>query len=74
MSGKTYAAADCQAAKASFPKNKKSPPLYGKQGRAFLLLSDAELIDDSAVSVDILLHEVAEKVSSLTDHFKKTAS
>ena len=60
------------AAEGEEKTNKKSS-VYGK--RSFvLLLSDSELVDYSAVSFDILLLEVAEKVSSLTDHLKKTAS
>ena len=38
------------------------------------LLSDSELFDDSTVTVDILLGEVVEKVSSVTYHLKKTAA
>ena len=38
------------------------------------LLTDAELLDDSSVTVNILLGEVVEKVSSLTYHHLKTSS
>ena len=46
----------------------QQPHLYRK------LLSETELFDDCAVTVDVLLLEIAEKVSSVTDHLKKTAS
>lgn len=38
------------------------------------LLSETELFDDCAVTVDVLLLEIAEKVSSVTDHLEKTTS
>ena len=38
------------------------------------LLSDVQLLDDSTVSLDVDLLEVAEKISSVTYHFKKTAA
>ena len=38
------------------------------------LFSDTEFVDDSTVTVDVFLLEVAEKVSSLTNHFEKTAT
>ena len=42
--------------------------------RYLFLLSDAKLLDDSAVSFDINSLEIAKKVSSVTYHFKKTAT
>lgn len=39
-----------------------------------ILLSQTELLDDSAVAVDILLLKIVQKVTALTDHFKKTAT
>ena len=41
---------------------------------AITLLSDTEFVDYCTVTSDILLHEVVEKVSSVTDHLKKTSS
>ena len=38
------------------------------------LLSDVQFLDDSTVSLDVNLLEVTEKVSSVTDHLKKTAT
>ena len=38
------------------------------------LLSDVQLLDDSTVSLDISLLEVAKKVSSVTNHLKKTTT
>ena len=38
------------------------------------LLSDVQLLDDSSVSLDIGLLEVAKKVSSVTNHLKKSAT
>ena len=38
------------------------------------LLSDVQLLDDSSVSLDISLLEVAKKVSSVTNHLKKAAT
>ena len=40
----------------------------------FNLLSDVQLLDDSAVTLDVNLLEVAEKISSVSDHLKKTAA
>lgn len=37
------------------------------------LLTDAELFDDSAVSFNIVLLKISQKVSSVTYHFEKTA-
>ena len=42
--------------------------------RYLFLLSDAELLDDCSVSFDINSLEIAKKVSSVTYHFKKTAT
>ena len=42
--------------------------------RFLFLLSDAELLDDCSVSLDINFLEIAKKVSSVTYHFKKTAT
>ena len=39
-----------------------------------LLLSDAELFNDSSVSVDVYLHEIVEKISSVTNHLKEAAT
>ena len=38
------------------------------------LLSDAELFDDCAVTLNIHLHQVVQKVSSVTDHLEKAAT
>ena len=38
------------------------------------LLSDVQLLDDSSVSLDVCLLEVAKKVSSVTNHLKKAAT
>ena len=38
------------------------------------LLSDAELFDDCAVTLNIHLHQVVQKVSSVTNHLEKTAT
>ena len=38
------------------------------------LTSDTKLLDDSSVSVDVLLLEVSKKVSSFTDHLEHTSS
>lgn len=38
------------------------------------LLSDVELLDDGTVSLDIYLLKITEEVSSVTNHFKKTAT
>ncbi len=40
----------------------------------FNLLSDVQLLDDSAVTLDIDLLKVCEKVSSVTDHLEKSAA
>ena len=51
-----------------------------KQGSRLLpyfrifLLTDTQLFDSSSISFDILLLEVVEKISSLTDHLEQTAS
>ena len=42
--------------------------------RFLFLLSDAELLDDCSVSLDVYSLKVAKKVSSVTNHFKKTAT
>ena len=42
--------------------------------RAFKLLSQTELLNASAVTVDVLLLQVSEKVSSVTDHLQHTAA
>ena len=39
-----------------------------------LLLSQSELADDRAVTLDISLLQIVQKVSSVTDHFLKTAA
>ncbi len=44
------------------------PPLIRK------LLSDTELLNNRSVTCDVLLLEVAEKISSVTYHLKKTTS
>ena len=46
---------------------------FGNRSR-FPLLTDTELVDDSAVTLDVLLLEVSEKISSVTDHLEKTAA
>lgn len=38
------------------------------------LLSDVELLDDGTVSFDIYLLKITEEVSSVTNHFKETAT
>ena len=38
------------------------------------LLSDSELVDDRAVTLDIYLCEIVEKVSSVSYHLEKTAT
>lgn len=38
------------------------------------LLTKTELFYDSTISVDILLLKVSKKVTSVTNHFKKTSS
>ena len=38
------------------------------------LLSDVQLLDDCAVTLNVYLLEVAEKISSVTDHFEKAAT
>lgn len=38
------------------------------------LLSEPELVNDSAVAVDVLLLEVREKISSVTDHLQESAA
>jgi repressor of nif and glnA expression len=38
------------------------------------LLTETELIDYSTVSVDVLLLEISEKVTSVTYHLEKTSS
>ena len=38
----------------------------------FLLLSKTKLLDKCSVTLDILALKVCEKVSSLTNHLKKT--
>ena len=40
----------------------------------FDLLSDVQLLDDRAVTLDIYLLKVSEKVSSVTDHLEKSAA
>ena len=40
----------------------------------FDLLSEVQLFDDRAVTLDIGLLQVAEKVSSVTDHLQKAAT
>ena len=39
-----------------------------------ILLSDTELCDDSSVALDVLLCQVIEHLSSLTDHLQQTAA
>lgn len=39
-----------------------------------LLLSEAELLDDGTVTVDVLLLEIVQKITTLTDHFEKAAT
>jgi hypothetical protein len=38
------------------------------------LLSDIKLFDNCSVTIDILLHKVVEKVTSVTNHLEKTAT
>lgn len=38
------------------------------------LLSEPELIDDSTIAGDVLLLEVREKISSVTDHLQESAA
>ena len=38
------------------------------------LLSDVKLFDNSAVTLDIDLHQIVKKVSSVTNHLEKTAA
>ena len=38
-----------------------------------VLFTQTELFDDSSVTLNVLLLEIAEKVSSLTNHLKKTS-
>ena len=38
------------------------------------LLTDTESLDGSSVSLDVVVLEILEKVSSLTDHLEQTAS
>ena len=42
--------------------------------RQFALLSEVQLVDDRAVTLDVGLLEVAEKVSSVADHLLKSAA
>ena len=38
------------------------------------LLSDVQLLNDSTVTLDVNLLKITEKISSVTDHFKKTTA
>ena len=38
------------------------------------LFAQAEFLDDSAVPIDILLHQIVEKATATTNHFEKTAT
>ena len=49
----------------------KSPTLHSGN---FGLLSEVQLFDDRAVTLDIGLLQVAEKVSSVADHLQKSAT
>ena len=40
----------------------------------FALLSQAELADDRAVTLDVVLLQVVQQISSVTDHLLKTAA
>ena len=42
--------------------------------RPCFLLSDVELGYDSTVSLDIDLHQIVKQISSVADHFKKSAT
>ena len=53
----------------SFPFAAALPP----QKRSEVLFAQTELFDDSSVTRDVLLLKVAEKISSLTNHLKKTS-
>ena len=41
---------------------------------SFRLLSDAELLDEGSVAIQIILLKVSKKASSLTNHHEKTTS
>ena len=41
--------------------------------RALGLLSESESLDDSSVSLDILLHKVSKKLLSVTNHLGKSS-
>lgn len=38
------------------------------------LLADTEFFDHRAVSVDVLVLEIVEKITSVSDHFEKSSS
>ena len=38
------------------------------------LFSDAELVDDGAVALDVDLLEISEQVAAMTDHFEQTSA
>jgi len=48
------------------------PPRHSVQ--LLILLSDLKLVDNSAVTLDIGLHQIVEQVSSVTDHLLKSAT
>ena len=45
-----------------------------KRPSRYDLLSDTELLDDGTIALDVLLHQVVEKVSSVTNHLEKAAA
>ena len=40
----------------------------------FKLLSEAELFNDCSVTVDVVLHQVVEKVTTATNHLEKATT
>ena len=48
--------------------------ISARQPRFDLLLTDVKLFDDRTISLDILLCEISEKISSVTDDLQKTSA
>ena len=48
--------------------------LHSSLRQVLILLSEIQLLDDRTVALDVGLLEVAEKISSVADHLKKSAA
>jgi len=59
-------------------KGRRKPDCPSDKGEIFLspfrLLTQAKPCNDGTVTIDVLLHEIVKKISSVTDHLEQTVS